>query len=88
MYIEKNSPPKANAGGDQTLTLPLSAIYLNGSKSSDDLGIVKYLWTRDDSSLAYGNIVGLSDHEAVLIVSHLLYQKISNFHGNFLIFCS
>lgn len=68
-FAEKNTPPVANAGGDQSITLPVSAIYLNGTKSSDDLGIVRYTWTRDGSSLAVGNIVGNTSSEAVLIVS-------------------
>lgn len=58
----------AHAGGDQSITLPQNAIYLNGSQSTDDLGIVKYEWTRDGTSLAFGNVVGGTDHEPVLIV--------------------
>ncbi|XP_037047576.1 dyslexia-associated protein KIAA0319-like protein [Bradysia coprophila] len=65
---EKNAPPVSNAGGDQSLTLPISAIYLNGTKSSDDLGIVRYTWTRDGNSLAIGNVVGNTSSEAVLII--------------------
>lgn len=42
---------------------------MNGSQSSDDLGIVKYEWLRDGLSLAIGSIVGKTDHEPVLIVS-------------------
>lgn len=42
---------------------------MNGSKSSDDLGIAKYEWVRDGTSLAIGSILGNTDHEAVLIVS-------------------
>lgn len=59
----------AHAGGDQAVTLPTNTIYMNGSTSTDDLGIVKYEWSRDGSSLAIGTIVGNSDHEPVLIVS-------------------
>lgn len=59
----------AHAGGDQTITMPMNTIYMNGSTSTDDLGIVKYEWTRDSTSLAIGTIVGKSDHEPVLIVS-------------------
>lgn len=46
-FTEKNTPPVAHAGGDQSITLPKNAIYMNGSQSSDDLGIVKYEWMRD-----------------------------------------
>lgn len=74
LFTEKNTPPVANAGGDQSITLPVSAIYLNGTKSNDDLGIVRYTWTRDGSSLAIGNIVGNTSSEAVLIVSRAGFQ--------------
>lgn len=50
----------------------MTAIYLNGSESSDDLAVVKYVWTREDTSLAAGTIVGDTDKEAVMIVSALL----------------
>lgn len=50
------------------MVLPTTSIYVNGSRSSDDLGIVKYEWTRDGASLAFGNVVGNTDHEPVLIV--------------------
>lgn len=59
----------ANAGGDQTVILPVSAVYLNGSNSWDDLAVTKYLWTRDDESLAAGTVIGDSDKQPVLIVS-------------------
>lgn len=51
----------------------MTAIYLNGSESSDDLAVVKYVWTREDTSLAAGTIVGDTDKEAVMIVSALPY---------------
>ncbi|XP_073820861.1 dyslexia-associated protein KIAA0319-like protein [Musca autumnalis] len=69
---EKNSPPVANAGGDQSITLPVSAIYFNGSLSSDDLGVVKYQWTREDASLAAGQIVGTTDSSPVMILTNLV----------------
>lgn len=61
-----NSKPVADAGPDQTLTLPVDIVKLDGSKSSDDKGIVQYKWTRDPSSLAAGNPLNGSDHKAVL----------------------
>lgn len=73
---EKNSPPVANAGGDQSITLPVSAIYFNGSSSSDDLGVSKYQWTREDASLAAGEIVGKSDNSPVMIVSAKIHYSI------------
>lgn len=42
-----NLPPVANAGTDQTLTLPTNSTTLNGSLSSDADGtIVSYAWTQ------------------------------------------
>ncbi len=42
-----NTPPTANAGNDQTITLPNSTVLLNGSASSDPDGtIASYAWTQ------------------------------------------
>jgi hypothetical protein len=42
-----NQHPVANAGGNQTITLPISSITLNGSASSDPDGtIVSFNWTQ------------------------------------------
>lgn len=41
-----NHPPVANAGADQTITLPTNTVNLDGSGSTDpDNNIVSYLWT-------------------------------------------
>ena len=53
-FPDINKPPKANAGGDQTIALPTKLVVLDGSQSSDDRGIFSYLWTRDSTSLAVG----------------------------------
>lgn len=45
--LQFNRPPVANAGADQTITLPVNSVNLDGSKSSDpDNNIVSYLWTK------------------------------------------
>ncbi|KAH9492598.1 hypothetical protein Btru_024031, partial [Bulinus truncatus] len=67
-----NLPPKADAGGNQVLRLPISLVILDGSKSSDDREIVKYLWRRDSRSLAAGTVVNNSDHKAVLQLVNLV----------------
>jgi len=42
-----NQPPVANAGPDQTITLPTSTTSLDGSASTDpDNNITSYLWTK------------------------------------------
>ncbi|KAJ8353948.1 hypothetical protein SKAU_G00215150 [Synaphobranchus kaupii] len=43
-------PPVANAGPNQTLTLPLNHVTLSGSESSDDHAIAGYSWTLCPSS--------------------------------------
>ncbi|XP_068081362.1 dyslexia-associated protein KIAA0319-like protein isoform X2 [Anabrus simplex] len=68
----KNAPPKANGGGDQTIVLPVSVVVLNGSQSSDDLGIVDWLWTRESNSLALGKVVGNSDHSPILMLTDVV----------------
>ncbi|XP_043247058.1 dyslexia-associated protein KIAA0319-like protein isoform X2 [Amphibalanus amphitrite] len=56
-----NAPPVADAGGDLTVHLPVSVVTLNGSRSSDDVRIVSWKWSRDGSSLAAGRVVGDTD---------------------------
>lgn len=48
VYVKppSNLPPKANAGEDQVLNLPLPLFTLDGSLSSDDLNITSYSWTQ------------------------------------------
>lgn len=41
-----NNAPVSNAGGNQTITLPTSSVSLNGSSSTDDVGITGYQWTK------------------------------------------
>ncbi|XP_025410530.1 dyslexia-associated protein KIAA0319-like protein isoform X2 [Sipha flava] len=72
VYQNKNTPPKANAGGDKTVILPVSAIILNGSMSWDDLAIVKWDWTREPNSLAAGRIILNTDHSPVLIITNIV----------------
>jgi poly(3-hydroxybutyrate) depolymerase len=52
-----NLPPVANAGADQTITLPTNSVTLNGTASSDpDGAIASYAWTKI-SGPASGTIV-------------------------------
>jgi hypothetical protein len=53
-----NIPPIANAGADQTITLPNSGVMLSGSGSDADGTIVSYLWTKisGPSSGTIGNV--------------------------------
>ncbi len=41
-----NIPPSANAGPDQTITLPTNSVILSGSGTDPDGTITAYLWTK------------------------------------------
>ncbi|NXH50493.1 K319L protein, partial [Dicaeum eximium] len=69
---EINKPPIAKIAGNVVITLPTSTAELDGSKSSDDKGIVSYLWTRDEGSPAAGEVLNNSDHHPVLLLSNLV----------------
>jgi len=46
-----NIPPTANAGANQTITLPTNSVSLSGSQSNDpDGNIVSYLWAKQSGS--------------------------------------
>ncbi|XP_015101964.1 dyslexia-associated protein KIAA0319-like protein homolog [Vicugna pacos] len=69
---EINKPPLAKITGNVVITLPTDTAELDGSKSSDDKGIVSYLWTRDEGSPAAGEVLNHSDHHPVLFLSNLI----------------
>ncbi|XP_040823554.1 dyslexia-associated protein KIAA0319 homolog isoform X2 [Ochotona curzoniae] len=76
---ENNSPPRAQAGGRHVLVLPNNSITLDGSRSTDDQGIVSYLWIRDGQSPAAGDVLDSSDHSAALQLTNLV-EGIYTFH--------
>ncbi|KAK2183104.1 hypothetical protein NP493_323g02021 [Ridgeia piscesae] len=67
-----NQPPVADAGGDQKLYLPVSLVSLDGSKSTDDKGIVSYKWQKKENSLAAGVVLNNSDKHSVLELTKLV----------------
>ncbi|XP_054427926.1 dyslexia-associated protein KIAA0319-like protein homolog isoform X2 [Pteronotus mesoamericanus] len=69
---EMNKPPIAKISGNVVITLPMDTAELDGSKSSDDKGIVSYLWTRDEGSPAAGEVLNHSDHQPILFLSNLV----------------
>nr|XP_012609121.1 dyslexia-associated protein KIAA0319 homolog isoform X1 [Microcebus murinus] len=69
---ENNSPPRAQAGGRHVLVLPNNSITLDGSRSTDDQGIVSYLWIRDGQSPAAGDVIDGSDRGAALQLTNLV----------------
>lgn len=68
-FKDENQKPTANAGPDLVVELPVNGVVINGSESKDDWEIVKWQWTRDDKSLAVGNIVENSDQSPVLVLT-------------------
>uniref|UniRef100_A0A671LSJ8 Dyslexia-associated protein KIAA0319-like protein n=1 Tax=Sinocyclocheilus anshuiensis TaxID=1608454 RepID=A0A671LSJ8_9TELE len=69
------SPPVAKVLSSPPITLPIRTAFLDGSRSSDDKGSISYLWTREDSSPAAGDILNNSDHQAVLFLGNLVEGK-------------
>ncbi|XP_032901087.1 dyslexia-associated protein KIAA0319-like protein homolog isoform X2 [Amblyraja radiata] len=69
---EINKAPVAKITKNVVITLPNNTAMLDGSKSSDDNGIISYLWMRDESSPAAGDVLNNSDHQPVLFLSNLV----------------
>ncbi|XP_058411141.1 dyslexia-associated protein KIAA0319 homolog isoform X5 [Diceros bicornis minor] len=76
---ENNSPPRAQAGGRHVLVLPNNSITLDGSRSTDDQGIVSYLWIRDGQSPAAGDVIDGSDRSVALQLTNLV-EGVYTFH--------
>eukprot|EP00092_Neocalanus_flemingeri_P001829 GFUD01001950.1.p1 GENE.GFUD01001950.1~~GFUD01001950.1.p1 ORF type:complete len:942 (-),score=163.76 GFUD01001950.1:271-3096(-) len=55
---DTNVAPVSNPGPNLKVILPTNEVTLDGSGSSDDLAIEKWIWRRDTLSLAAGKIVG------------------------------
>ena len=52
--FNSNHPPVADAGTDQTITLPVDSVMLDGSLSTDpDNNIVSHLWTKISGPASY-----------------------------------
>ncbi|KAH3749755.1 hypothetical protein DPMN_184266, partial [Dreissena polymorpha] len=43
----RDNLPVANAGSDVTIQLPVNSVTLDGSRSTDDNGVARYLWSGD-----------------------------------------
>ncbi|KAM6974158.1 dyslexia-associated protein KIAA0319-like protein isoform 1-T2 [Tautogolabrus adspersus] len=74
---ELDQPPVAHVVSSPAITLPVRTASLDGSHSTDDKGGVGYVWTRDDSSPAAGDVLNNSDHQAVLFLGNLVEGKYS-----------
>ncbi|CAN9504213.1 unnamed protein product [Ophioblennius macclurei] len=74
---EIDQPPKARVLSSPAIVLPARTATLDGSQSTDDKGGVSFLWTREDSSPAAGDVLNNSDHQAVLFLANLVEGKYS-----------
>ncbi|XP_054910926.1 dyslexia-associated protein KIAA0319-like protein [Poeciliopsis prolifica] len=74
---EKDQPPVARVLSSSPVSLPIRTAALDGSRSSDDKGGLNFLWSRDDSSPAAGDVLNNSDHQAVLFLGNLVEGKYS-----------
>ncbi|XP_017294560.3 dyslexia-associated protein KIAA0319-like protein [Kryptolebias marmoratus] len=72
---EEDQPPVARVLSSPPVSLPVRTAVLDGSHSTDDKGGVSFLWTRDDSSPAAGDVLNNSDHQAVLFLGNLVEGK-------------
>ena len=62
LNINPNIPPVANAGIDQTITLPTNIVLLNGSGTDADGTIVSYAWTKISGPSAGTILICLLHH--------------------------
>ncbi|CAL9690918.1 unnamed protein product [Knipowitschia caucasica] len=69
---ELDLPPQAHIRPSSPILLPDSTAFLDGSLSSDDKGSVSFMWSRDDSSPAAGDVLNGSDHQGVLFLGNLV----------------
>lgn len=74
---EKDQPPVARVVSSPPISLPVRTTTLDGSQSTDDKGGLSYLWTREDTSPAAGDVLNNSDHQAVLFLGNLVEGKYS-----------
>ncbi|XP_036001585.1 dyslexia-associated protein KIAA0319-like protein isoform X2 [Fundulus heteroclitus] len=74
---ETDQPPVARVLSSPPVSLPVRTAALDGSRSSDDKGALTFLWSRDDSSPAAGDVLNNSDHQAVLFLGNLVEGKYS-----------
>ena len=88
--LDGNTPPHADAGPDVLVKLPTREAALDGSRSSDDYGIVKYIWLRHSESPAAGVSFHISYHYiflkllsiSIIEISELQkYQAVLYFHS-------
>jgi len=85
--LQINNPPVANAGPDQTITLPTNAVDLDGSASSDpDNNIMNYTWAKisGPSSFNIANTGSVQTQVTNLVQGAYLFElKVTDAGGLF-----
>uniref|UniRef100_A0A1A7YRW2 KIAA0319-like n=2 Tax=Iconisemion striatum TaxID=60296 RepID=A0A1A7YRW2_9TELE len=74
---EMDQPPVAQVLSSPPVSLPVRTAVLDGSRSTDDKVGMNFLWTRDDSSPAAGDVLNNSNHQPVLFLGNLVEGKYS-----------
>ncbi|KAA9039313.1 T9SS type A sorting domain-containing protein [Ginsengibacter hankyongi] len=69
-----NQPPVANAGTDQTITLPTNTVTLSGSGSDSDGTVVSYTWTEISGPSSYNIVNANSPSTDVTGLAQGIYQ--------------
>lgn len=69
-----NIPPTANAGADQTITLPVNSVNLNGSGTDSDGSISFYQWTKISGPSSFIIVNATSAQTAVNNLVQGVYQ--------------
>ena len=46
LFAGRDEPPRADAGQDVSVTLPVQSVTLDGRRSSDDVRVVRYQWSQ------------------------------------------
>ncbi|ESO82295.1 hypothetical protein LOTGIDRAFT_176294, partial [Lottia gigantea] len=59
VHKETDYPPKANAGSDVVIHLPVKSVILYGNASTDDKGIVSYEWTKTGDTDITNDVSGV-----------------------------
>ncbi|XP_055076695.2 dyslexia-associated protein KIAA0319-like protein [Misgurnus anguillicaudatus] len=72
---EDDQPPVAKVISSPPISLPVRMAVLDGSRSSDDKSGISYVWSRDESSPAAGDVLNNSDHQPVLFLGNLVAGK-------------
>jgi hypothetical protein len=84
---QPNHPPVANAGADQTITLPVNDVIINGSGSSDpDNNITTYLWSKisGPQSFSISNASNIQSHVTNLVQGVYYFElKVTDAGGLF-----